>query len=110
MAFDRSLPMLMIVETGLRRDGMFEYGPDWYVLEMDLTPESLDSDKFRLAFNEWKEAVSQPRSSLVNVNPAELTLGRMISNMHVGHMLALIAGLVAMLFIAFEWGLHVAGR
>jgi hypothetical protein len=100
----------MIVEKGLRRDGMLEYGPDWYVLEMELTPESLDADKFRLVFNEWREAVSRPCASLVNFNPAELTLGRMLSSMHIGHILALLAGLAAMLFLAFEWGMHVAGK
>jgi hypothetical protein len=110
MAFDRGLPLLMIVEKGLRRDGMFEYGPDWYVFEMELIPEDLHSDKFRLIFNEWKEAVSRPCNSLVNFNPADITLGRMFSSMHIRHVISIIAGIAALLFLAFELGVYVAGR
>lgn len=110
MAFDRGLPILMIVEKGLRRDGMFEYGPNWYIYETELTADVLDGKRFRLLYGEWREAVAHPRKSLVNFNPAELTLGKLISSLRLGHVLAIIAGLGTLLFIAFEWGMHVAGK
>jgi hypothetical protein len=111
MAYDRGLPMLVLVETGLKLEGVLEKGNDWYVHEMDMQPASLQDKRFKLLFSEWREALKKPRKSLIDKPDLEqITLVSLFSNMKVMHLIGLIATLITLLFVAFEWGMHVAGK
>jgi hypothetical protein len=57
MAYCMDQPLLAIVETGLRSEGVLEEGYDWYVKWLDLSPGSLAEPGFVSTFAAWKQNV-----------------------------------------------------
>jgi hypothetical protein len=57
MAYSMGQPLLAIVETGLRSEGVLEEDYDWYVKWLDLTPGSLAGPGFLEIFGLWKQNV-----------------------------------------------------
>ena len=66
MAYSRGLPLLVIVEEGIRDDGLLERGNEWYVMYIkDQT--SLNTKEFNGVFSSWKQKViSQKKKAMVN--------------------------------------------
>jgi hypothetical protein len=67
MAYCMEQPLIAIVETGLRNEGVLEEDYDWYVKWLDLNPESLTEPGFLELFDLWKKNVlkyhaEQPRN------------------------------------------------
>lgn len=57
MAYSMGQPLLAIVESGLRNEGVFEDGYDWYIKWVDLSPESLADAEFLKTFAAWKRNI-----------------------------------------------------
>ena len=55
MAYSMEQPLLAIVESGLRNEGVLEDGYDWYIKWVDLSPESLAQPEFLKTFDAWKQ-------------------------------------------------------
>lgn len=59
MAYTLGHPLLAIVETGLRSEGLLEEGYDWYVKWVSLDPQSLTQPEFMKIFADWKRSVEK---------------------------------------------------
>lgn len=59
MAYTLGHPLLAIVETGLRSEGLLEEGYDWYVKWVSLDPHSLTQPEFMKSFADWKSNVGK---------------------------------------------------
>jgi len=59
IAYTLGQPLLAIVETGLRREGLLEEGYDWYVNWIDFNPSRLTEPEFLATFSEWKSSVEK---------------------------------------------------
>jgi hypothetical protein len=96
MAYAQKVPMLMIVETGLKRQGMLSDRLEWMAMETDLSPSFLTSEQFRQVFAEWLNLVRQgvERNSTQNFDPAELKLGRIISQLNAKQAATLLLAIV----------------
>ena len=57
MAYTLEQPLLAIVETGLRNEGVLEEDYDWYVKWLHLSPGSLAEPEFLKIFAAWKKNV-----------------------------------------------------
>jgi hypothetical protein len=57
MAYSMDQPLIALVETGLRNEGVLEEDYDWYVKWLDLNPESLSEPGFLGLFALWKKNV-----------------------------------------------------
>ncbi|QDT78417.1 hypothetical protein Mal35_18660 [Gimesia maris] len=57
MAYEKGLPLLVVAQTGLRPDAMFENSGDIRPYWTDLDPEVCHSDGFLGYLNSWKEDV-----------------------------------------------------
>ena len=57
MAYSRGLPLFVIVEAGLRSEGLLEQGYDWYVQRVNPLPSALNSNEFSGVIASWKEKV-----------------------------------------------------
>jgi hypothetical protein len=55
MAYSLGQPLLALVETGLRNEGVLEQGYDWCVKWVDLNPRSLAEPGFLEIFDAWKK-------------------------------------------------------
>ena len=86
MAYDRAIPLMVIVEEGIREDGLLERGNDWYVQTVRPETSSLNSLEFNGVLASWKEKVHQrksadpksaiaPKSELVDLSIRDLVTG-----------------------------------
>jgi hypothetical protein len=58
MAYSRGLPLMVVVEDGLRGEGLLERGYDWYVQSVTPEPESLHSNEFNGVLASWKQKMA----------------------------------------------------
>jgi hypothetical protein len=58
MAYSMGLPLLVLVEDGIRGEGLLETGYDWYVNWVNLKQPVGESREFLGVFNDWKERVA----------------------------------------------------
>jgi hypothetical protein len=57
MAYMLHQPLLAIVESGLRDEGLLEEGYDWFVKWIKLDPACLQEQEFLSTFQAWKKKV-----------------------------------------------------
>lgn len=63
MAYMLDLPMLVLLERGVTKEGIFDAeSSDRYIMESDLDAEWLESDEFLQPLSEWREEVFRSRS------------------------------------------------
>lgn len=70
MAYALGHPLLVIVENGLRSEGLLERGYDWFVNWVNVGPEALAAREFQGVFMDWKRRVDLFYTQLQN-NPSE---------------------------------------
>lgn len=61
MAYVLKHPLLVIVEKGMRTDGLLETGYDWYVQTIELDPARLNDREFVGIFSDWRARVLAQR-------------------------------------------------
>jgi len=57
MAYTKGKPLLVIVESGLRSEGLLQTGYDWHVQTVELTLSALATAEFNGVLASWKEKV-----------------------------------------------------
>src|SRR3954447_16307491 len=55
MAYSRGLPLMVVVEDGLRGEGLLERGYDWYVQSVSPEATALHSNEFNGVLASWKQ-------------------------------------------------------
>lgn len=116
MAYSRGHPLLVIVEKGLRSEGLLERGYDWYVQWVEPNASALTTREFNGVLASWKQKVSDraateetlPRGSR-SKDPAELTIGELISGLKPTHLWSLLGALAALVAAAFALGAKFFG-
>ena len=58
MAYALGHPLLAIVESNLRNEGLLEEGYDWFIKWVNLDPVCLDDRGFQEVFANWKNKVA----------------------------------------------------
>lgn len=59
MAYVLKHPLMVIVENGIRAEGILEFGYDWYVQRVDVNPLIVEDQEFKGVFEDWKERVTE---------------------------------------------------
>ena len=59
MAYTLGHPLLVLVEKGLKQEGLLEMGYDWFVQEIDLDQTVFDNRMFQGVFADWKKRIGQ---------------------------------------------------
>lgn len=59
MAYTLGHPLLVLVEKGLKYEGLLEEGYDWFVQEIDLDQSVFDNRMFQGVFADWKKRIGQ---------------------------------------------------
>jgi hypothetical protein len=72
MAYALGHPLLVLVENGIKSEGLLEHGYDWYVKWIDLQDTAFAQPEFIGVFTDWKRAVEDN-----NKAPHRNTLRRM---------------------------------
>lgn len=116
MSYSRGLPLLVVVEDGLRDEGLLESRYDWYVQRVSLTTDALATTEFRGVLADWATQVkahaegrsSNPDKPSVPVDPADVTVKQLLGALTVpqlwGALGAVGAVLVAVATLAYKLG------
>jgi hypothetical protein len=119
MAYSRRLPLLMIVENGLKSEGLLEKGYDWNVQYLDLSPSQLGAVEFEGVFQDWMSKVQghKAASALVASEdaalsevgglrkpPADLTVAEIVGGLNVVQLWAVLGAMAAVIAGAFALG------
>jgi hypothetical protein len=116
MGYAHFHPLLVIVEHGVKSEGLLETGYDWYVQWVDLDLSALRTDEFQGVFADWKQRVEKrfaAKASSQKVTPVQsdiqdLTLGQMFRALTVKQLwaaiIALATALATIATVAFNLG------
>jgi hypothetical protein len=112
MAYTKHLPLLVIVEAGLKAEGLLEPGYDWYVQTLPLEASALASNEFNGVLADWKEKVlartpaagaTAPRRPQA-LNPAELSIAELLGALRPVQLWSVAIALAGLLAGAFSLG------
>jgi hypothetical protein len=105
MAYLHNHPLLVIVERGLKNEGLLEKGYDWYVQTIDLKLTALSTTEFIGIFTDWKERVGQHKrrnpalgnTNTAGVSPDKLTVGQIMASLTMPQVWAIVIAVVTAL-------------
>jgi hypothetical protein len=110
IAYRRGVPLLVLVEEGLRTDGLLEKGFDWYVQTVKLEAASLHSAVFNGVLDDWKRktlarpAVAAPAPTPTRPDPGQMTVGQLLGALKPAQLWAVLGALAGALAAAFALG------
>jgi len=109
IAYSKGQPLLLILEEGVRSEGLLEKGYDWYVLWVKPASASLNTAEFNGVFADWKKKVEKFASNKNQVTAkkpdvAELSLYDLVKGLKPSHLWAILAGLATIISGAFALG------
>jgi hypothetical protein len=112
MAYSRGLPLLVIVEHGIKSEGLLERGYDWYVQTVSPDPAVMNTVEFNGVLSNWKQEVMElPQGKPSKARPAaELTMGELFSSLKPAQMWAFLVGIASLVAGAFWVGAKVFPR
>lgn len=110
MAYSREIPLLILVQAGLKRQGMLSDRLEWMAIETELSPEVLGTEKFSQVFADWLRKVRSrhPDSPKQDIDPGEIKVGRLLSQLSAKQAITLAASVLTLLIgfagLAFKAG------
>ena len=106
MGYVRKLPLLVLVEEGVRADGLLEKGLDWYVQTVNLNRDSLTTSTFNGVLASWKQKMSVPPAKVAQVFalPSEMTVAQFVGALKPAQLWSCLGALAVALAGAFALG------
>ena len=106
MGYVRKLPLLVLVEEGVRTDGLLEKGLDWYVQTITLDPSSLTSSTFNGVLASWKQKMSTPAQKPISSlgMPSEMTVAQLLGALKPAQLWSTLGALAVAIAGAFALG------
>ena len=80
MAFGMDLPLLVVIERGLKQEAMLKDRAGYRALVTELDPAFFSTDEFKGIFSDWKR-VAKTRSSEKPISVSGLTVGRLVNGL-----------------------------
>ncbi|HEX9960035.1 MAG TPA: hypothetical protein VGB00_03835 [Pyrinomonadaceae bacterium] len=105
MSYSLGLPLLVLVEHGLKNEGLLEKGYDWYVKEISLDKSTLLEPEFVGVFFDWKKRVEETKARIENSPEKEnaevvvddLTIGQIFKSLKPAHLWTIGVSIVTIL-------------
>ena len=111
MAYARGLPLMVIVEAGLKSEGLLERGYDWYVQSVKPDAAALQTNEFNGVLASWKrkmvEMVEMPKT--VSKSPSDLTVAELLGGLKPVQLWSVLVALAAIVAGAFALGGKLCG-
>ena len=105
MAFSRGHPLMVIVEHGLKSEGLLERGREWNVQWVKVEEAALATTEFNGVLASWKQKMQQaPKPGPARKSPGEMTVGELIGALKPAQLWSLLGALAALLSGAFALG------
>jgi hypothetical protein len=118
MAYSRRLPLMVVVESGLKSEGLLEHGYDWYVQWIKPIPSALTTPEFNGVLADWKskvqthdvESAKVGKKDELSKSPADLTVQELLGGLRPAKLWSLLGALAAVVVAAFALGAKLFGR
>ncbi len=105
MAYSRGHPLMVIVESGLKSEGLLERGNDWYVQWVKPDAAALSTTEFNGVLANWKQKLLQPPKKLsMPKTPSEFTVAELIGGLKPTQLWSVLASLAVLVAGAFALG------
>ncbi|MCE4540230.1 hypothetical protein LXT12_23540 [Pelomonas sp. P7] len=108
LAYSRKLPLLVLVEQGVRQDGLLEQGFDWYVLNTPLEPAALATSEFNGVLASWTRKLSSAPAvrapAAGPASPADMTVGQLLGALKPAQLWSVLGALAAAFAATFALG------
>lgn len=108
MAYSKGLPLMVIIEEGLKAGGLLEENFGWYILYLKPDKLSLTSIKFNGVFNDWKDKVKKyntnKKESKKDITVESLTVGELIKGLKPSQLWAILVAMAGLITGAFMLG------
>jgi hypothetical protein len=110
MAYTRGLPLMVIVEAGLKSEGLLERGYDWYVQWVKPEAAALNTAEFNGVLASWKQKMVQtPKKPSLSKAASDLTVGELIGGLKPTQLWSVLVALAALAAGAFALGAKLFG-
>lgn len=96
MAFGLDLPLLMIIESGLKQEAMMKDRLEYRALITDLNPEFFNTEEFKGTFLHWKSKIEGSQKSK-NIDIKSLTVGMLLKVLTPSQLWKVSASLISVL-------------
>lgn len=106
MAYSKGHPLMVIVEAGLKSEGLLERGNDWYVQWVTPESASLNSTEFNGVLADWKRRLKVPIGKAVPEPkpPSELTVADLLGGLRPTQLWSVLGALAVLVAGAFALG------
>jgi len=105
MSYARGLPLMVIVEAGLKSEGLLERGYDWYVQWVKPEASALNSIEFNGVLASWKQKMTEtPKKATQHKEISELTILELLGSLKPAHLWSILTALAALVAGAFALG------
>jgi len=108
MSYSRQMPLLVILERGIKEEGLLEPGYDWYVLNVDLQDASLGTPQFNGVLASWKEKLEASTNDDNQYNKhldvTDLSVGDLVKLMKPAQLWAILVILAGVASSSFTLG------
>jgi hypothetical protein len=105
MSYARGLPLMVVVESGLKSEGLLERGYDWYVQWVKPEAAALTSNEFNGVLANWKQKmVAAPKQAVSSKTPADLTVAELLGGLRPVQLWSVLVALAALVAGAFALG------
>jgi hypothetical protein len=105
MAYSRSHPLLVIVESGLRSEGLLERGNDWFVQWVKPDAAALTTPEFNGILANWKEKIAQPaKRHSQTKSMSDLSVAELLGSLKPAQLRAFLTAMAVLIGGAFALG------
>lgn len=110
MAYSRGHPLMVVVESGLKSEGLLERGNDWYVQWVKPDAAALTTTEFNGVLASWKQKLLQPQKKLPMLKAAaDLTIAELVGSLKPTQLWSVLASLAVLVAGAFALGSKLFG-
>jgi hypothetical protein len=105
MAYARGLPLMVVVEAGLRSEGLLERGYDWYVQSVKPEAAALSTNEFNGVLASWKQKmITTPKKASSSKTPSDLTVAELLGGLRPVQLWSVLVALAGVVAGAFALG------
>ena len=105
MAYTRGLPLMVIVEAGLKSEGLLARGYDWYVQSVKPEAAALHTNEFNGVLASWKQKmVETPKRASASKSPSDLTVAELLGGLRPVQLWSVLVAFAAVVAGAFARG------
>jgi len=105
MAYASGLPLMVVVEAGLKSEGLLERGYDWYVQSVKPEAAALHTNEFNGVLASWKQKmIETPKKAPTSRTPSDLTVAELLGGLKPVQLWSVLVALAAIVAGAFALG------